>query len=542
MTIFTRLQQASYCKNRLAENGKHIHGDDTNLLNMFEAAQRQSDNLNIHTRNSLRASTPVLNCNDAQLSYLVSHCLEPKSDIVKMSDFKMSDAKSAYRELFTSLEEAEAIFWPKGYRPVTEKLRGEDRFLVINTGKPVEQGYGMLGFASVLNNTFNKLQNMCDVSDEEVELALGFKEAFTGLVFHHTFLPTQTVPYASVEQTIEENSKGHHLSVYGTKEHACELVKQMGDIRSSWLNEYEQEHGEVLLRGYTHNNQWDLAMMMTYTQNPILAFDDGDKLEQFKFADEHIILYEQTILKNLHPAHLSFLKTINPESVGYEHEKITEYYGRALEKSFVAASDKWLKRFKKKRQYGDIAAYDFVAKTLVKHPLEMVSTLFAAADCVEGLQQYIILRLVSFHSLLANSLKALIFLSTETLLDSHDPNVVKSSRDEQKPSYRKMTGQRAKVRRKLGSEPREIIASPALTIVDYRVTGLERRRNADLSLHKDNSGIRGTHTKSRHYVRPHYALLKEKVLKSGEISPARTIYKSGHFRGERQSTRVRRIR
>ena len=67
MTIFARLQQASYCKNGLAENGKLIHGDDTNLLNMFEAALRQSDNLNIHTRNSLRASTPVLNCNDAKL-------------------------------------------------------------------------------------------------------------------------------------------------------------------------------------------------------------------------------------------------------------------------------------------------------------------------------------------------------------------------------------------------------------------------------------------------------------------------------------------
>jgi hypothetical protein len=561
VTIFANLAKGIFANKQLSERGFPIYlptKSGRSLFDCFERASTDSSNLSIHTRRSLRASAPVLN-NPSVIKHLVSHCLERTDDTVRMSEYKMSDAKSEFSDLFTSLKTAEQMVWSGNNCPITRQLNEEERFLVTtvkNCSDPNRTEAALL-FASELKKPHNSdFEDLPRFDEVVLELSSEFKEALSHLAINSHALSTQTIPYKGMEHLLADipDERVPEISALGTKEHCAALIEEMGELKDTWLRAFESENGQIILRNYTQNLHWDMTMAMSFAHdNPIRSInEDEQKVDDFIHAYDSILRYEQTILKNLHPAHLAFLEAINPESFNGTNE--TQQL-RELENLKECISNE--EQLKANTLMPLLAAKQLAPSLITPDNFEellgdildsmgdaqlCVGTLAMMGRKYDGLGVYILYRLHKFHSLLSNSLKALILLSTETLLDSHDASVMRNAQAAQKPSYRKVSGKQAKAKKRMGLQPREIIASPKLTVVDYRVTGFERRRKSDLSLHKDTTGIRGTHTKSRHYVRPHYALLKERMLKSGELRPARTIYRCGHWRGIHQTTVVRKIK
>lgn len=557
MTMFSNLAKATYAAHRLNEGGyeEYTTNKTGSILNYFERAKTDPANLNIHTRRSCRAAAPVLN-NIKQIPHFVPHCLEPKSDRVKMTEIKMSDAKSEFSELFNSLKTAEELVWSEGNTPITNALSDELGFTVINTKNHPDEAReeGALLFASQMKSPCSyEYSDLKKFDDDEYakELVLEFENALINVEVSGVSLATRRIPFKSMETILEElrPEQVNDLSTFGTKKHCEALILQMGQFKEAWLKEVVEKQGEILLPNYTTNRHWDLTMALSYAfESPLASISyQDDRIEDFHMAYDTIVKYEQTILRNLHPAHLAFLEAINPEAVSTDNENLHAGRMEGLVSFMAYETQKFLNEVRAAIPNATgkevLELREITKNVLQKDPREIfITSLVVLGQRHHGLDVYVRYRLETFHALITHSLKALIVLATETLLNTHDEMIVRNTQAAKKPVYKKVTGKQAKAKKQHGLEPREIVTSPNLTIVDYRVTGLERRRKSDASLHKDNTGTRRTHSKARHIVREHFAMLKPRVLKDGTFRPARPIYKPTHWRGTLLTAKARKIK
>ena len=519
--IIGTLDTAHYTRTKLFESGVTMNAEfnsvDT-LLALYDTAKNDLVNLNSHTSNALRASAAILNCNDNQIDELVSRLLNQTAVNVKINEYNWKDVNKWHGDAVAAVKDAESQFWAT-QSPTSYVLGSEKRFATLHLSGP--DGGMVWTTAQGTNartNAQHKLSDDIDLDGTELNLLLSYEAAIQQLAPSENALFTQS----KEPETLEDLSTSTHFVATGSQQDCLKILYDMKDKIQSWLDEFESEHGTVMLSKYSHNAHWTFVLADALGQkSPLFALPDDAMLYPFKKAFQLLLEYEQTILKNIHPAHLALLKSVDPHLLSSSDD---------VDEKLFTLMTMHLSLEKDASDSGDRSP----------ELNALIPALSGLCNRNVGLLAFVTGRLVQFHSLLSSSLKTLVMLTTETLLSTHDEHLQTTTRPAAAPFYQKVSGKRAKERKQKGLKPRAIVTSPGVTLVDFHASGFEPRSKSGAgSGHEE----RASHTKGRHWVQPHMVYRQERVLVSGKIQPAKFIMRSGHYRGVGElSTKARRIK
>ena len=489
------------------EDTKRIH----HAADCAAEAFTSENPLHYFKRSATDAASAMLNSTDA-IPDLVNHLMRRNEDGAKNRFFEVSikDVKASYAEVFNTLkvfDEAMCGLKSKIY-PTANYFQTLQSFLTIKTNESAdpEQRYQTIDKHNIRTHErykpdIDKIKSITSAYESKHQIPADFKKNLNTLY--------------SLRNPACKVSLSREAKYSENKEVALSIINRVKAEMNNVFH-FEQLFCDILSECSEH----------LQTPNGVIHKD----LESDLFQSVHLI---QNFLQELHPAVLKMANELHFEidTTTIEPEIITAMYQSSIDaamsstkakigsesvEDFIKNPDNGIKILK---EYGGIAFFSYLLLAdgvSIKHPQA-------------NLYNLIVNNMVpSIAIALMEAFRMLVILSFEALLDSAD-EFMQETQPEKSKVARKKSGNPRKFSNPLDAY--ETTFTPAVKIISYDITGSQKQQE---EIERERAGKLGTGTgkgKARHYVRPHFAVLAERILKSGEVKPTRTIFKRGHWRG-----------
>lgn len=499
--------------------------DDYSMFKGFteivHKAYRNQTPVHNFKRSATDAASAMLNSADA-ITSLVDHLIRPKPDSQSFYEVSLRDIRASYADVFDSLKNFDLHI-----------CGSETKHHPTSSHMDSMAGLMMVKSALIKGDTVTH-------EDEYASSGYFFMERHN-LTAHSNYAEEATLLKSALKDfpgRVPADYKRFMNTLYTMRNPACNS-SLLSDMSADYDRGTDFEVIKSVERDYGFFHFKQLIGNILYDS----AFDNDDfnNPDTIVYQNMHLalVLIQRGVLQNIHPAVIKMsdeLGFVNYEN-SHESRRIAKMYDYALYNSLnsamrVASNPATASFMDLVNAYGSksdfISDYGLIT-TLVPNLYEDKSQLDSSENDKGDYYKLIFHQLLPGLSVsLIESFKVLVALSFDALLDSADEFTQSKLSDYQKPKRKRVDNPR---KFDTPTDAYETVFTPAVRTVEYNITGaLKQSAKQELARSAGASGGSG-YKKARHYVRPHFAVLSERVLKSGEVKPKRTILRKGHWRG-----------